>query len=64
MGKKQSRFVVLDLGRNSSVDTLLREDQCTFALEVHREDLGKPYGRYYVERVIPCKFEKGKLYKV
>lgn len=61
--KKQIRYVVIDLGEQMSTDNLLTENNCSFALEVHRENGDKPYSRYSVQRVIPCKFKGGKLYK-
>jgi hypothetical protein len=62
--KKQNRYIVLDLGDKISVDTLFSDNDCTLALEVHREKSTNPYSRYYVQRVIQCRFDRGKLYKL
>lgn len=61
--RNKTQYVVLDLGERISVDELLQENQSTLALEIHRENQMNPYSRYYVQRVIPCKFEQGKLQK-
>lgn len=64
MGKKRkSRYLVIDLGNNNLTDELVNDKNCTLALEVQRENCNNPYTRYYVQRVLPCRFEGGKLYK-
>ncbi len=61
--KKQSRYIVLDLGDKNFADELISDKKCTLALKVHKEDYSKSYSRNYVQRDLPCRFEGGKLYK-
>lgn len=59
---KQNRYVLLDLGKRMSDIDPLGETESSLALEIHRKNCTNPYSRYHVQRVIPCKFERGKLY--
>ncbi|SFU81662.1 hypothetical protein [Alicyclobacillus macrosporangiidus] len=60
---KKSQYVILDLGKKISADELIWEKQATLALEIIRENSSNPYSRLHVHRVIPCRFERGKLYR-
>ena len=60
--RKKSRYVVLDLGSSINPDDLFETTSMSF--EVRRADnQERPYTRYSVKRAIPCKYERGKLYR-
>ncbi|MCF8567988.1 hypothetical protein LLE49_25010 [Alicyclobacillus tolerans] len=62
--RRKNRYVILDLGEKVPVDELLKNNPFTaLALEVHRDNRFNPYSRYPIQRVLPCRFERGKLYK-
>lgn len=64
MGKrKKNRYVILDFGEKAHENELSKDNRVTLSREVHTENQFSPYTRYHVQRVIPCRFEHGKLYR-
>lgn len=62
---KSVRYLVVDLGNPIPVEQLCRGNASMMSLQIRRDkDPEQPYAHYLVQRVIPCRCQRGKLHKL